>query len=165
MFIKTSIRAMLVVSLLLAAGVVSSYSEEDTLKLKDWVFVNTLKNGIIGLSKAVGAEKIRTGIIKEIEEASDEKFNSEYQKHFFIIESISDEKLKYGFTRETTREQALELVKNLDSKDIAKVIRATDDRVVLDVVKTAMAENNVSSLKEVMQRLHSETRKWLDQDG
>lgn len=96
--------------------------------------------------------KLRDNSITKVEKMSDGKFNKKYAKAYDILKDLPEDiKLQYAITEQMTRQQAIANMKNLNKKEMYKLINAIPNNLIANAFYSNFKqENNVTVKKETM---------------
>ncbi len=136
--------SLIKISLLLMIGTCLPnfiYAQEN-ISMSDKIIVITFKSLAKAYAATANIEKLKKDSIDKIKKMNDDKFKRRYGQVYETLKDLPPFLMvKYGITKDMTKEQAIGNIKSVDKKKIYEIIDSIPDKAISDQFKQYLNKN------------------------
>lgn len=117
------------------------YAQED-ISMADKIIAITFKSLAKAYTATVDIDRLKEDGIDKIKKMNDEKFQRRYSQVYAALKDVPlFLKVKYGITKDMTKEQAIRSIKSADKKKIYEIIDSIPDKTICGQFKEYLNKN------------------------
>lgn len=117
------------------------YAQEN-ISMVDKIIAVTFKSLAKAYTATANIDKLKEDSIDKIKKINDDKFKRRYSQVYEALKDLPPFLMvKYGITKDMTKEQAIRNIKSVDRKKIYEIIDSLPDKAILDQFKQYLNKN------------------------